>query len=147
MNASEIQGCLDLDNLRCSWVDGLSQKVMLQKRALGEVKTHLQAMVKRDISRTSRRLGSHLIDMINDGHDDERFVFTDVTNVLLIPVFSSITPKTPVTFLLHVMLMLGEYDTDLDLKMQPTMRESFAKRKLIENSVDDEDAMKRESNL
>ena len=146
MNASEIRECLDLDILHCSWVDGLGRKVLLRKRALCEVKTHLQAIVERDISRTSQRLGRHLVDMISNGNDDEKFVFTDISKVLPIPVFSSITPKTPIPFLLHVMLMLGEYDTELDLKMQPTMRESFAKVKLIDNSVDDEEAMKRETN-
>ena len=121
MDPSEIERCLDIDIVRCGWVDGLGRKVLLRKRALIEVKTHLQGMVDRDISHTSRRLGWHLIDLINDGNDDEKFVFTDVSKVLPIPVFSSITPKTPVPFLLHIMLMLGEYDTELDLKMQPTM--------------------------
>ena len=146
MDSSEIEQHLDINIVRCGWVDGLGRKVMLRKRGLPEVNAHLQTVVTCDISHTSRRLGRHLIGLINDGNDDEKFVFTDVSKVLPIPVFSSITPNTPVPFLMHVMLVLGEYDTELDLKMQPTMRESFAKLKLIDIAVHDEEGLKRETN-
>ena len=87
MDSSEIEQHLDINIVRCGWVDGLGRKVMLRKRGLPEVNAHLQTVVTCDISRASRRLGRHLIGLINDGNDDEKFVFTDVSKVLLIPVF------------------------------------------------------------
>jgi hypothetical protein len=68
----------------------------------------------------------------SDGVDHDRFVNSeDCDELLPIPVCSNITPNTPAPFLLHLMLMLGEFETELDLRMQGTMRESLASAKLI----------------
>ena len=70
MDASKIERYLDIDIVQCNRVDGLGWKVLLQKRALGKVKTHLQTMMDYDISRTSQRLGRRLISLINDGDNN-----------------------------------------------------------------------------
>ena len=57
---------------------------------------------------------------------------------LPIPVFSSITPHSSILFLLHLMLMCGQYETELDLKECRTMRESLVKAKLIGPETDEE---------
>ena len=47
-----------------------------------------------------------------------RFVDSeDCDKLLPIPVCSNITPTTPAQFLLHFMLMLGEFKTELDLRI------------------------------
>ena len=53
----------------------------------------------------------------------DRFIYDDRAEEkdLFIPIFSSITPHHPVKFLLHVMLMCGKYDTELDVRNHITM--------------------------
>lgn len=57
---------------------------------------------------------------------------------LPIPVFSYIKPTMGVRFILHIMLSLGEFDTELDLILNPTLLESLRYSRLIgpENDVD-----------
>ncbi|KAL7538852.1 hypothetical protein ACHAXR_012264, partial [Thalassiosira sp. AJA248-18] len=70
-------------------------------------------------------------------------IFVDLENKtdLPIPVFSSVTPNNPVPFLLHMMLTLGKFDTELDIRMQPTLRDALSKVKLIGNNFDSTEAL------
>ena len=64
---------------------------------------------------------------------------------LPIPVFSYIKPTMGPRFILHIMLSLGEFDTELDLILHPTLRDSLRYSKLIgENN--DEDSLQSYSN-
>ena len=65
------------------------------------------------------------------------FLFEDSGADLPVPVFSSMTPHDPVPFLLHVMLTLGEFDTELDPWMHQTMRESLVAANLVDNEFCD----------
>ena len=59
------------------------------------------------------------------------FVIDDGKSFLPIAVFSRVTPERHLNFLLHIMLVLGEYDTELELWNSQTIREALAKAKLI----------------
>ena len=61
--------------------------------------------------------------------------------------FSSVTPHSAILFLLHLMLMCGQYETELDLKECPTMRESLVKAKLIGEETDEESLRKYSESL
>ena len=83
-------------------------------------------------------LRNTLLDMITmaEGGDsnvelEDRFVHEDNGEQLPIPVFSSVTPRSPVPFLLHVMLICGKFETELDLRMNGSLRGSLAAAKLI----------------
>ena len=65
------------------------------------------------------------------------YVFENGRKDLPIPVFSSVTPHTPVPFLLHMMLMCGKYETELYFRMQETMRNRLVFAKLIRNKTDE----------
>ena len=55
----------------------------------------------------------------------------DIDELLPIPVCSNITPNEPVPFLLHLMLMLGKFETELDLHITGSIRENLYYAKLI----------------
>ena len=135
----EIESLLSEDVTRCAWIDGLGRRIRLRKGSLGEVKTHLLSLDLANLKEHSIMLRAELLRMIEDEDDKALFVFDDKGVSLPIPVFSSITPNHGVPFLLHIMLMLGEYDTELDLRFQSTIRESLSAVGLIGNSTDAED--------
>ena len=61
-----------------------------------------------------------------------RFVDNDdIDELLPIPACSNITPNKPVPFLLHLMLMFGKFETEVDLRMTGSIRESLCYAKLI----------------
>ena len=135
----EIESLLSEDVTRCAWIDGLGRRIRLRKGSLGEVKTHLLSLDLANLKEHSIMLRAELLRMIEDEDDKALFVFDDKGVSLPIPVFSSITPNHGVPFLLHIMLMLGEYDTELDLRFQSTIRESLSAVGLIGNSTDADD--------
>ena len=105
------------------------------------MKSYLQNKSKMsDLSRPhSLMLRNCLLDMIARAEEgntnvelEERFVHEDNGEELPIPVFSSITPRSPIPFLLHVMLMCGKFETELDLRMHGSMRESWRLQSSLE---------------
>ena len=59
-------------------------------------------------------------------------------------LFSYIRPTMVTQFLLHILLSLGRYVTELDLLQHSTLRESFWYAKLI-GSCNDEESLKKYS--
>jgi len=64
------------------------------------------------------------------------FIHKDGDKGLPIPVYSSVTPRTPVGFLLHVMLVCGKIETELDFRTAPSMRESLIAANFIGDRTD-----------
>ena len=61
------------------------------------------------------------------------FVLGDHTK-LPIPVFSNIKPTQPHRFLIHVLLSMGEYNNELELWEQGTIKNAFVMGRLISHS-------------
>ena len=80
---------------------------------------------------------SHLISNNAEEGQDVVFIHEDEDGRLPIPVYSSLTPRSPVGFLLHVMLVCGTFATELDLRSQASMRESLVAANLIGDRTDD----------
>ena len=76
--------------------------------------------------------------MINEGRAEIFFFDDSKEHDLPVPNFSSVTPHSAILFLLHLMLMCGQYETEFDLKGCCTMRESLVKAKLIGPKMDEE---------
>ena len=153
MKSSKIEEALHEDVKKCAWIDGMGRRIRLCKQALKEVKKHLEETNIVYVSESSWELRCFLLDTIKqeiagEGDDVLRslFIFEDQGEDLPIPIFSSVTPHNSVPFLLHIMLSLGEFDTELDLRMQPTMCDSFVSANLIE-AVDLNDPDKMERNV
>jgi hypothetical protein len=71
--------------------------------------------------------------LTSDGMADQNaaFIHKDGDKGLPIPVYSSVTPRLPVGFLLHVMLVCGNFETELDFRTAPSMHESLIAANLI----------------
>jgi hypothetical protein len=126
------------DVCECAWIDGLGRQLKLRSPALDEFKQHLDSLDASTLNMESCMLKEFLLNMITNDTPRARFVKEgDNEQDLPIPVFSSITPHSSVQFLLHVMLMCGSYNTELDLRECCTMRESLVIAKLIGNKTDE----------
>ena len=138
---------LNDDVSSCAWYDALGRRVRLRKHALPELVTRLEGLAETDFKNCySWDLRAKLLSLTttSDFVDRKRFVDSeDCDELLPIPVCSNITPNTPAAFLLHLMLMLGEFETELDLRMQGTMRESLANAKLIGDDFMNSEAQKQ----
>ena len=131
------------DVCECAWIDGLGRQLKLRSPALDEFKQHLDSLDASTLNMESCMLKEFLLNMIMNDTPRARFVKEGGNEQdLPIPVFSSITPHSSVQFLLHVMLMCGSYNTELDLRECCTMRESLVIAKLIGNKNDEESLKK-----
>ena len=80
-----------------------------------------------------------------------KFVLEEIIHInrnedhLPISVYSYLKPTLGVQFIHHVMLSLGRFATEIDLTMQPTIRESLRYAKLIGPS-NDKDELEKYSN-
>ena len=69
----------------------------------------------------------------NDNHRKIcHFIFDDGMEMPPVVVYSRITPDQNTKFALHLLLVLGEYDTELDFKKSASFRDSFVKAGLFE---------------
>lgn len=63
---------------------------------------------------------------------------------LPIPVFSYIKPTMGVSFILHILLSMGRFETEIDLTLHPNIKESFRYAKLI-GEADDRESLKKDA--
>ena len=77
---------------------------------------------------------------------NQNFLFNDSTEEHLpIPVFSYVRPTFGTQFILHILLSLGRYVTEIDLLRQVSLKELFRYAKLIGQN-NDEDSLQLYSN-
>ncbi len=74
--------------------------------------------------------------IMNDGDRDSIFVFEDGGKDLPIPIYSSLTPQSAVAFILHIMLVCGSFEMELDLIKTSSLRERLIVAKLIGIKID-----------
>ena len=119
---------------------GLQHQVCLRLKALPEVIQHLESMQISSCSydpeymmKTYFMKINHYHNMFLEDHNygsdndqeqwscmEKHILYEDDLRHLPIPVFSYIKP-TMGRFILHIMLSLGEFDTELDLILYPTL--------------------------
>ena len=86
---------------------------------------------------------NHLLGVITEDTTSPLFIVDDCGEETPIPVFSNVTPNHPTSFLLHIMLMMGEFYMKLDLQNTGSMKQSFALCKLIPSeNLDDEETLR-----
>lgn len=144
MSCDVIRESLNTNVLKCMWIDGMGRRVMMRKSALSDIKWHLLSISNGGLAPHSLRLKYALIHMINCGHRrlESLFVFNDKKADYPIAVFSKIVPEQTSKFILHILLIMGEYDTELDLKNAGTIEKIFVKAGLIrEESINKTSAM------
>lgn len=133
MTAAEISKGLNSDVTKCMWIDGVGRRVRMRKRALNFVSRHLANIKRMDVSASSWRLRNYLLQVIDDKLDCPLFI-DDVDASLPVPVFSNVSPANSSQFILHMMLVLGNVQTELELKTKKSMKNCFAEIGLIPDS-------------
>ena len=135
-----VQNLLSNNVWSCKWVDCLGRRVKIRKRAFGEVRSMLRNNLNdleglEDSSQSNFDISMNeiILEMIEssevsetDSSNDEggwshkelsAFVdFNDSEKHLPIPVTTNSTPFNPHNFIIHVLLSLGKYETDPELK-------------------------------
>jgi len=66
------------------------------------------------------------LDIINRGSEDNTFIKDDEGEEIPIVVFLRVSPNRSSNFLLPIMLVLGEFGTELELKNIRSVKESLA---------------------
>ena len=141
------------------WIDGLQRQVRVRKKALPEIMIHLDHLSQEteivgechiSIMITLFRRINFVIESMDERSNENETFYEHVINNLLyddkdkdhlpIPVFSYITPTMTTSFLLHIMLSMGQFETEIDICMHPTLRQCFQYCKLI-GKEDDESSL------
>ena len=159
-----------LVDMRCTdFIDGLLNQVKAREEALSEIRTYLQVEIGMpDPDDTNYHAIKSIIDLFdeiyevlqineNDLNDDqEEFNFHMKKNLLVshgpfytlpTPVFSYTKPSNGAQFILHIMLSMGKFDTEIDLSLHASLRESLRYAQLIGPSNSPEDLTKYSNEL
>ena len=128
MNAQDITNGLNEDVTRCMWIDGIGRRVWLRKSARKDFRKHLDSLNYEDMKSHSVILRYALMEMIDGGSREltDLFVYDDKGVDYPIAVFSKVTPEQNMKFIIHVLLVLGRFETELDIKSAGTLQQSFA---------------------
>ena len=131
---SEPQGFnLSSDIVQCAWIDGANRLVRIRKCAVEPVKNHLNNLEEKCLTLDERKLRNHiLVELEKDDYNrNSMFFVDDGRSSCPIPVFSRVNPEQSMKFLHHIVLVLGEYDTELDLHRCNNARELLSNTNLI----------------
>ena len=72
----------------------------------------------------------------------ENLLYDDEHRHLPIPVFSYVKPTLEPRFMLHILLSMGQFETDIDLILHQSLRESLRYAQLI-GPLDDEQSLRQ----
>jgi hypothetical protein len=133
LDSEKIKAGLNDDIIKCQWIDGLGRRVFLRRGATEFVKARLEKMEACDLSLDSRKLRKFLLHLIKSESPSPMFIYEDSGEMLPIPVFSKVSPENSSAFIQHLMILLGEYETEMDFRDHKSIKESFAAVKLIPN--------------
>ena len=137
-------------------IDGLLNQVMVREEALLEIMTYLEKEIKTpnpdkenyDAIKCIKDLFNNINHVLqsndDDLNEDELSFKKHAKKNLLIshsrfytlptPVFSYTRPSNGAHFILHIMLSMGKFDTEIDLTLHSTLRESLRYCQLIGQS-------------
>lgn len=142
LTTTEMKEAITANVTTSHWIDVLGRRFRLRFRALEEVLVYLSAMDADSLRYAySRKLRQHLMSVLPDVKERRitlsHFVAEEEDKLLPIVVFSSIKPSHPTEFLLHILLSLGRFETELDFQVAGSFRESLVAAKLIGNHTDE----------
>lgn len=150
MKTIDIMNGLNDDVRKCKWIDGLGRRVFIRRSALKDFGEHLKSLSNSDLKDFEKMLKFCLLHMIDGAAPDmERlFVLDDNREDYPIAVFSKVSPDMNVKFVLHVLLILGQFDTELDIKAAGSLKQSFVYCGLIrKTSLDNDNDLREDLNL
>ena len=149
LTRDEISSGLSPNVCQCMWIDGVGRRIMLRRKAIQHATVRLLSLMEDEVQVHSWVLRCHLLNVVFLNPLEERsrlFIWDDEGDMLPIPVFSKVSPNRATNFLLHMLLVLGEYETELDFREANSMKEAFQVAKLIKdtNTLSDNEAFLRE---
>ena len=161
LKKEDILSLLHQDLKKSAWVDGYSRKVLLRQKALPEVMQWLESTIKNDDDFHEDTGKKDVYDLFNDietslQNDQEDTTFLDfIQSHLLhkekeklpIPVYSYVRPSMSHHFILHVLLSLGRFKTEIDLMNHPSLQDAFRYAKLIGTNEDEESLTRYSDNI
>ena len=154
LNYGAMEKAIDYNLYQSSWIDGVQRIVRVRIKALPEINEYIQEG-NFDVNENDRISLNIMIALFNDiiflflrGDEDDDvplsedelarkktfsdlLIYKDHESHLPIPVYSYIKPHMGTRFILHIMLSLGEFDTEYDLNLHRSLRESLRYCKLI----------------
>ena len=133
LSLDEITSGLHKDVKCCQWIDGLGRRIRLRKNSINAFATHLRSLDCAKIEPHSREFIKFFLTCVDEDKVDHlsQFVIDDGLEQSPIVVFSRIAPEQTTKFALHLLLVLGEYDTELEFKKSSSFRESFINASLL----------------
>ena len=173
LSDTSVEEKLDRDIYKCCWIDGFHCQVKLRAKAIEELMTYLNGLqtdenfvltrFDNSMLRLFRKIQSQVLtytgeprsyegeDRATGDIDDEFRTFAlkelivfETDDALPVPVYSSPKPSMGHQFILHVLLSLGSFETEIDLTLQPSLRASLRYAKLI-GPDNDNDSLQRYS--
>ena len=132
-------------------------RIKVRKQALPEIKEQLDSYTIDEKTPESKVIIYNLFQHVCllheedddslDSNDDAFLLFANKHLIdedeqhthLPVPVFSYLKPTMGVHFILHILLSMGKFDTEIDMLLQPSLRMSFRYASLIEDSDDLDD--------
>ena len=166
-NEVEMRSKIHYHVQKTMWIDGLRKQIKFRRNDIHELMVYLREI---EIPKSNRH-ASHIMfnvfekierlnkvamsngDFMNQrDHDDWNFIsseiiYDDKKMKLPIPVYSYIKPHMGTNFLLHILLSLGHFETELDLILRQNIKESFRYAKLIGKKDDEESLVKYSNDL
>ena len=154
---NDVREMITDDYLTTCWVDSIGCKVMVRKKAINEIVEYLNELDFTDTNSSeyqTKNMFYAIRTYIEEGDDcdldddfkkhlvDDIIFNDDDMEHLPIPVYSFIQPTVGVQFILHLMLSLGRFSTELDLTNHTTLREALRYAQLI-GPNDDEESLKK----
>jgi hypothetical protein len=166
VNEDKLRNIITNNIRSSSWVDGLQRVVKIRVKAIPEVIDYINNKMNHH-----NREAPHIkmmVDLFNDisshienNQDNEEiseenqvfgnqiksaWIDNDEQNEHLpIPVYSYIKPTMGTQFILHLLLSMGHFNTEIDLTLKENLRESFRCANLI-GPLNDDDSLQQYSN-
>ena len=149
------------ENLQASsWIDGTHHQIKVRRKAFSEIQHYLSFSHNTDRYNMNDPkyimiiFFKNLIQVYNNFENGRQLsdsdlafyefskknlVFFDNDAHLPIPVYSYIKPHMNTRFILHILLSMGQFDTEYDLNLQQSLRESLRYAGLIGQSNNSDD--------
>jgi hypothetical protein len=137
LEKEEIEEGLHIDVKRCQWIDGVGRRVRLRKSSINAFVDHLRNLDPAKLPDFASSLHDFVLTSVDQHRMQDlcHFTFDDGLEFSPVVVFSRITPDQLTKFALHLLLVLGEYDTELDFKKSGSFKDCFVKAGLFEDTI------------
>jgi hypothetical protein len=163
VKGDDLEKNITIDLKLSSWIDCLERKVKLREMSLPDLLKWCD-YVEEEINENGIDLINingqrEMIDLFRDinniiikhntddtmdedkqkfyTHVNENLIYKNKVKLhLLIPVFSHLRPTMGAQFVNHILLSMGRFGTEIDLRIHPTIRDSLIYAKLVTNTSD-----------